>query len=480
MSFNVAGSSLDTPQTAPSRLHAPTSHHSKMSADSANATSFAHLLPTSDSEDGDSTRSADDEAARRRRAAEADLVSAAQVLGVMNPAPLPSLADASAQGTLLGPAAAEEGCGVAGPKVGAEGGCNTAGREVGAEEGCGAAGPNVGTGGSLSTSAALGTSLGTGTKEATAGSDTAGVANDAAQARPGGEPRASTGGGASVHGSSAAVASAMARAGGAPEKPESAVPRVASPPQPRGGSTTQAADAASAGRASPPPARGRSTTQGADPASKGYAAGGSADGGDDRASASTTNAATNQPPSDGLSAAAAAAMTPAVSVKAMAPVSDLAVGRTPTADSAASLREAFASVAHQATLRGVASGEIDLPDLGRIAVKARSVEGGVDVEVNADRPDARSTLRSHTDAMVADLQRADLKVTRLSVDPSPGARSDSPAGGQAFGSGGRSLEGQSDPRESRRDPGTDAERASHDDGDESPSGAWAGRVRIVL
>ncbi len=133
------------------------------------------------------------------------------------------------------------------------------------------------------------------------------------------------------------------------------------------------------------------------------------------------------------------------------------------------LRDALASVANRAVLRNAASGHIDVPELGRIAVRAHTTAGGVDVDVTADRADARAVLRGHVSAMTDDLHQAAVPVARMTVD----------RGATTLGN----SEGASP-----RDHGAAGQRSQRDDQppadhDEDPSATDAGaakRVRIVL
>jgi hypothetical protein len=179
-----------------------------------------------------------------------------------------------------------------------------------------------------------------------------------------------------------------------------------------------------------------------------------------------------------MSVAASVGVAPEPSVKTMAGVSQVAPASPPNDAPAARLRDAFASVANQAVLRGDASGEMDIPELGRIAVRARSVDGAVDVDVAADRLDARSTLRLHAGAMTADLQGADLKVARLTIDSSHATTQhfDSKAGGGAFDSSRSTHPGDG----SSQRQGRDSDDSPAEDGTDPPVPLPSGRVRIVL
>jgi hypothetical protein len=139
----------------------------------------------------------------------------------------------------------------------------------------------------------------------------------------------------------------------------------------------------------------------------------------------------------------------------------------------ARLRDALVSVANQAVLRGAASGQIDVPELGRIAVRAHSMGGSIDVEVTADRPDARATLRGHVAAMTADLHMAAVPVGRFTVDRT-GAAVGNSAGSSTSSRDRDANTGGDSTRNSR--PQTDGDGASTL---ADPSAAPR-RVRIVL
>jgi hypothetical protein len=137
----------------------------------------------------------------------------------------------------------------------------------------------------------------------------------------------------------------------------------------------------------------------------------------------------------------------------------------------ARLRDALASVANHAVLRGPATGHIDVPELGRVAVRAHTVAGAVDVDVTADRPDARAALRGHIGAMTLDLHQADVPVARLTVDRSHAAFGQSNGSPPSFRD--RDAQGQDSPRDNPQS----AER----DNEPTPAEPSAPRrVRIVL
>jgi Flagellar hook-length control protein FliK len=137
------------------------------------------------------------------------------------------------------------------------------------------------------------------------------------------------------------------------------------------------------------------------------------------------------------------------------------------------LRDALASVANHAILRGTATGHIDVPELGRVAVRARGTSGAVDVDVTTDGPDARAVLRGHVGEMTADLHQAALSVARLTVDRT-GAGLAGPHGHSAssqrdHGAAHDSPRDQRAPLEQEDDPSTGDTRSSA-----------SSRVRIVL
>ncbi len=141
----------------------------------------------------------------------------------------------------------------------------------------------------------------------------------------------------------------------------------------------------------------------------------------------------------------------------------------------ARLRDAFASVANHAVLRGAASGEIDIPELGRVAVHARTVSGAVDVDIAAERPETRAALHMHASAMTADLREADVRVSRLTIDASHATPRSQDAPG-SDGSSGASARGQNE--SSARDSARDGDDSGSDDQEENAPPI--GRVRIVL
>jgi hypothetical protein len=153
------------------------------------------------------------------------------------------------------------------------------------------------------------------------------------------------------------------------------------------------------------------------------------------------------------------------------------VAAAPTPSTSDRLREAFASVANQSVIRGAASGEVVLPELGRVAVHARSNGSTVEIDVTADRGDTRAELRVHSGAIETDLAKVDVQVGRLAIHSPHSATQDfnASAGGRTFDS-----QARDDGSSTRDGDGEDANAA--EGGGTSPDGGSApsGRVRIVL
>jgi hypothetical protein len=108
-------------------------------------------------------------------------------------------------------------------------------------------------------------------------------------------------------------------------------------------------------------------------------------------------------------------------------------------------------------------------------VRARTVSGAVDVEITADRADARAALHQHAGAMTSDLREADVRVGRMTIDAPNGAgkAGQSPL---SDGSGAMSSNRQNDG--SSRDASHDADDTTPHDPE--PQAQPVGRVRIVL
>jgi hypothetical protein len=137
----------------------------------------------------------------------------------------------------------------------------------------------------------------------------------------------------------------------------------------------------------------------------------------------------------------------------------------------AKLRDALVSVANHAVLRAPATGQIDVPELGRVAVRAHAFGGAVDIDVTADKAGARATLRGHANAMTADLHQADVPVARLTID-----RSD-PRAGHSLGSSPSFRDRDANAHDSPRD---NPQPQEHDTDDSPTDTGVPRRVRIVL
>jgi hypothetical protein len=139
---------------------------------------------------------------------------------------------------------------------------------------------------------------------------------------------------------------------------------------------------------------------------------------------------------------------------------------TATTPDAPAAHAAAASVANQAVLRRVATGEIQDPELGRVAVRAAGSSAAIDVAVSVDRADMHLALHSSSGAMAADLRQADVPLGHLRFERSQSTLTDTTGNGQgAFA--------QNTPRDSH----SSSEAEETDDTTPAPT---AGRVRIVL
>ena len=141
-----------------------------------------------------------------------------------------------------------------------------------------------------------------------------------------------------------------------------------------------------------------------------------------------------------------------------------------TSAGVARIRDAMASVANQAVIRGASSGTVELPDLGRVSVNARNESGAIDISITASHTNAQQLLQNHAHAMVSDLRNAELPVSKLTVEQSISS-------GSSFGSPTAQGDSHSSSRETPQHNGA----ASDLDDDDLPSAPQAfGRVRIVL
>jgi flagellar hook-length control protein FliK len=148
-----------------------------------------------------------------------------------------------------------------------------------------------------------------------------------------------------------------------------------------------------------------------------------------------------------------------------------AVGETAVASGGAKLRDALVSVANHAVLRGPATGQIDVPELGRVMVRAHNVGGAADVDVTADRPDTRIALQGHVHSMTVDLRQADVPVARVTVDRAHGPF------GQSAGSSSSSRDGDAQAHDSSRE---NPQLADDDVQPQPTDPSSPRRVRIVL
>ncbi len=77
---------------------------------------------------------------------------------------------------------------------------------------------------------------------------------------------------------------------------------------------------------------------------------------------------------------------------------------------------AMVSASNQAVIQRAASGNLDVPELGRVAVRAASLGGRVDVDVTSDRAETRAALHASAGAMAADLRQAEVPLRHLRFD----------------------------------------------------------------
>jgi hypothetical protein len=107
------------------------------------------------------------------------------------------------------------------------------------------------------------------------------------------------------------------------------------------------------------------------------------------------------------------------------------------ASSAPAETSATSSAINQQVIRGAAHGVIDLPDLGRIQVSAKSQDGDVGVRVTADRPETTAILLPHAEAMAAEARTPGTLNVRVEVESRSSAQAShtSTAGGGGGESG---------------------------------------------
>lgn len=128
------------------------------------------------------------------------------------------------------------------------------------------------------------------------------------------------------------------------------------------------------------------------------------------------------------------------------------------------LRDAVSFVANQAALRRGAVGEIEVPELGRVIVRAvKDATGVVDVHIQTDRAETHGILHASSIAMAADLRDADVPLGQIQID----------FVGAGSSSGGRGGPG-ADIRRNR------AALGGGDKAHEPSGGRSRRRVRIVL
>jgi hypothetical protein len=129
------------------------------------------------------------------------------------------------------------------------------------------------------------------------------------------------------------------------------------------------------------------------------------------------------------------------------------------------LRDATTSVANRGVLSRGVVGEIELPELGRVVVRAETRGGSVDVRIESDRADTHATLYAAAPEVTADLQTADVKIGQLQFALA-GVSSSAVDGSSAAG---------------RATPSRERANSSSEQSEEGPPGERPRRrVRIVL
>lgn len=148
----------------------------------------------------------------------------------------------------------------------------------------------------------------------------------------------------------------------------------------------------------------------------------------------------------------------------------------PTVDAASAdalrgrLLDAQSSAMNLRAIEGAAHGELVLPELGRVSVKARTTAlRSVEIEVTAAQAATAHMLQAHTSALVDEVRAADIAVASLSVTHAEGGAAMDPNGSQHTGSHER--------REGHGVQGRDEGRDTRATAVRTGSGA---RVRIVL
>jgi hypothetical protein len=138
---------------------------------------------------------------------------------------------------------------------------------------------------------------------------------------------------------------------------------------------------------------------------------------------------------------------------------------------------AATSAANLNVIQRASQGEIEVPDLGRVAVVAREREGGIDVRVATLRASSTEALLPHAVAMAADVRAAHVPLRRLDIETNLG----SGAGGARgeFGAGSDTAS-----PDSRADDTGVPQEPQGEDGSLPPRSDTLqpnrGRVRIVL
>jgi hypothetical protein len=99
-------------------------------------------------------------------------------------------------------------------------------------------------------------------------------------------------------------------------------------------------------------------------------------------------------------------------------------------------QEAVTVAVNRMALRHGAHAEVDVPELGRLTVDARSRGADVDVAVSVDRAHGAAALRAASPELAAYLRDAHVPLARLSVEPSV-------SGGTSGGDGDRSRQPRS-------------------------------------
>jgi hypothetical protein len=117
-------------------------------------------------------------------------------------------------------------------------------------------------------------------------------------------------------------------------------------------------------------------------------------------------------------AAAAAAPVAYPSANPVTVVNPPSSGTLTIPDAArARYREAVTFVTTQAALRRGAVSELDLPELGRVVIRAQRGPGGaVDVHITVERPETTAILQASAASMAADLVGANVPVGQIQIE----------------------------------------------------------------